>query len=176
MQEKLAEIKKEYENLHNEMLKKKELLRPTELGYYGSVSADDVFELFRKIRLNMEKSFVDLGSGDGKIVLIADLFTQATGIEVDESLIETSEKMKKKLKIDKAKFIKGDFLVHDISHYDIIFINPDQPMYEIEKKLRQEMKKEAKLVVYGSLYTPLNMKLLQKIEIKGSIFSVFGNQ
>jgi len=67
----------------------------------------------------------DLGSGDGKIAMIASLFTKAAGIEFDEELVKVSNQMKKKLNLD-VKFIQGDFMQSDISKYDVIFINPDK--------------------------------------------------
>lgn len=174
MQEKFNQLKKEYEKYQLNLIKKKKLMRQTSLGYYGSASADAVFSFFRKIGLAKKKSFIDLGSGDGKIVLIASLFTKATGIEIDRELINTSERMKNKLGI-KVDFIQGDYLDSDLSKYDILFLNPDNPLYELEKKLRKEMKKTARLVILGNLYRPLNMELEKNVIIEGTSFNIYKN-
>lgn len=174
MIQKFAHLKKEYEKYQLQLLKKKRLMRETSLGYYGAASADAVFSFFRKIGLAKKKSFIDLGSGDGKIVLIASLFTKATGIEIDRELINTSERMKNKLGI-KADFIQGDYLDSDLSKYDILFLNPDNPLYELEKKLRKEMKKTARLVILGNLYRPLNMELEKNVIIEGTSFNIYKN-
>ena len=43
-------------------------MRDTEVGFWGTAACDDVFELFQKINLSKFKNFIDLGSGDGKVV------------------------------------------------------------------------------------------------------------
>ncbi|MBD3314046.1 hypothetical protein GF345_06390 [Candidatus Woesearchaeota archaeon] len=170
-----SRIKQEYIRLYGEFIADRKLARPTKVGYYGAASSDAAHDLFRKIKLDDFKSFADLGSGDGKIVLIASLFTKAAGIEIDQELIRTGEKIRDKLKIDKTKacFIEGDYLDIDLSGYDILFVNPDNPMYELEKKLRREMKKEARLIIAGKLYKPLNMKLENEYKVDGMQFGVY---
>lgn len=172
MQEKFNQLKKEYEKYQIQLLKKKRLMRETSLGYYGSASADAVFNFFREIGLGKKKSFVDLGSGDGKIALIAALFTKSAGIEIDKELVKDAERIRKKLGI-KADFVLGDYLEYDLSKYDLLFLNPDNPLYWLEKKLRKEMKKSARLVVLGNLYRPLNMDLEKSVVIEGTSFNIY---
>lgn len=166
----VEKIKKEYDSYSLELLSKGKLLRETSLGYYGSAPADAVFRFFKKIKL--KGSFVDLGSGDGKVVLIASLFAKAKGIEIDDELVSASTKIKKKLGL-KAEFVKGNYLEHDFSSYDVLFLNPDGHFPALEKKLRKEMKKTARLVVFGSLYRPLNMGLDKSFVIGGFRLSVY---
>lgn len=166
----VEKIKKEYDSYQAELLSRHKFLRETSLGYYGSAPADAVFRFFRKIKL--KGNFVDLGSGDGKVVLIASLFARAKGIEVDEGLVKDSKRIAKKLGI-KAEFVLGDYLYADIGSYDYLFLNPDGPFPELEKKLRKEMKKTAKLVVFGSLYRPLNMVSDKSFVIDGFRLSVY---
>jgi len=165
-------IKTEYAKLYEKLLEQNKLIRPTELGYSGAASAIAVHNFFKKIKLDKYNSFVDLGSGDGKVVMIASLFTNAVGIEVDDELIKTARKIAKKLKIG-ADFIQTDFLEANVSEYDIIFINPDQPMYAVEKKLRNEMTPEQRLIVFGGLYKPMNMKLEKNLTVDGVWFGVY---
>lgn len=166
----INEIKKEYDSYQLGLLLKGKFVRETSLGYYGSAPEDAVFRFFKKIKL--KGSFLDLGSGDGKVVLIAALFAKAKGIEIDEELVKDSDKMKKKLGLN-AEFVKGNYLDHDFSSYDVLFLNPDSHFPELEKKLRREMKKDAKLVVFGSLYNPLNMKLEKSFVVDGFGFGVY---
>jgi protein-L-isoaspartate O-methyltransferase len=155
---KFTEIKTSYDSLYNHMLAAGRIpMKETELGYWGISTADDVYNLFSTLKLNKFKSFIDLGSGDGKVALIASLFTKATGIECDDELIQHSETMKSKVKAKKVRFIKGDFMSHNLSDYDFIFINPDKHMHALEPKLFKELK--GKFVVYGPHYHP---KLLTK--------------
>jgi tRNA1(Val) A37 N6-methylase TrmN6 len=115
-----------------------------------------VFELFKKIELCKFKNFIDLGSGDGRVVLIASLFTSAAGIEYDAELHRKAVEIREKLKI-KANLIRGDFMHHDLSKYDIIFINPDKPFNKgLERKLQSELK--GILLVYNMVFSPDSMK------------------
>jgi len=100
-----------------------------------------------------------LGSGDGKVVLIASLFgVKATGIEFDKDLIDVSVKIRDELNLS-ADFIQGDFLKQDLSRYDIIFINPDKGFkLKLENKLIKEMKSTAKLFVYNNIFLPNILK------------------
>lgn len=171
-------IKQQYIKLYGELIADSRLARPTKLGYYGAASSDAVHGLFRKIHLEKYSSFIDLGSGDGKIVLIASLFTKAEGIEADSDLIKTGNRIRDRLKISKEKagFIEGDYLDIDLSGYDIIFVNPDSPMYELEKKLRREMKDDALLIIAGNLYKPLNMKLENSFTIDNVWFWIYSKE
>ncbi len=157
MKEKLEQIKAEYGKFYKSFLKKGKLpMGDTEAGFWGTAAADDVFELFQKIELQKFKSFIDLGSGDGKVVLIASLFTNSAGIEFDDDLHKKAVEIRDRLKL-KAELMKGDFMKHDISKYGIVFINPDKPFNKgLEKKLRKELK--GILLVYNVIYHPGTMK------------------
>ena len=90
--------------------------------------------------------------------MIASLFTKATGIEFDKELNNTGIKIMKELKL-KAKLIQGDFLKHDLSKYDVIFINPDQGFEKaLEEKLLKEMAPKARLFVYNDIFLPRFLK------------------
>ena len=138
--------------------KGKGTVKDTEKGIWGPSGSLNVYNLFVKVGLSKYKKFIDLGSGDGKVVLIASLFTQAEGIEFDKEFLEVGKKIKDKLKLD-AKFIRGDFLKHDLSSYDFIFINPDKGFeYDLEEKLLKEMQPKAKLFVYNNIFLPRFLK------------------
>jgi len=94
-----------------------------------------------------------LGSGDGRVVLIASLFTYSVGIEIDKSLVEKAEEIKSELGIDNALFHNKNFFQQDITGHDIIFVNPDVPMQRgIESKLLNEMR--GRLIVFGHHFHP----------------------
>ena len=154
---KFKEIEAEYNKFYTEIMKKGELpIRKTKKGLWGTTQCSTVFELFKKMNLQKYKSFIDLGSGDGKVVLIASLFTKAAGIEYDKELVDKSNEIKKKLKL-KAIFCQGDFFEHNISKYDIIFMNPDQEFrHGLDGKLLREMK--GKLICFSLIYSPDKLK------------------
>ena len=150
-------IKEEYDIFYNSLLRKGCLpMGDTDVGFWGASIGEDVFEFFKKIKLQNFKSFIDLGSGDGKVALIASLFTNATGIEFDNDLHEKAVELNNKLNL-KANIVKGDFMKHDLSKYDFIFINPDKSFNKgLERKLMKEM--NGVLFVYNFIYHPDNMR------------------
>jgi len=158
--DKFHRIKQKYNKFYQSFYEKgSPIVQDTEKGIWGPAATQDVYEFFVKIKLQNYKNFLDLGSGDGKVVLIASLFTNATGIEIDKELLKAGEKTKKELKLDNAEFIHGDYLKQDISKYDFIFINPDQGFYKgVEDKLIKEMNKDAVLFVYNNIFKPRFLK------------------
>jgi len=100
------------------------------------------------------KTFLDLGSGDGRVVFLASfLGAKATGIEWDEALIKVSEKAQASLgglvDPDRTHFIQGDFFAHSWADYDVIFYF-DQSSHEVErlrKKMKEELRPDARLIV-----------------------------
>lgn len=157
MEEEFNQLKKEYDLFYRSFLKKGKLpMGETDAGFWGAAIGDDIFELFKKIQLQNFRNFIDLGSGDGKVVLTASLFTNAAGIEHDAELHKKAVEIKDKLKL-KANLIQGDFMEHDLSKYDFVFINPDKSFSKgLETKLQKELK--GILVVYNHIYQPANMK------------------
>ncbi len=153
-------LKQKYEEFYSLFYVKGSIpMGDTEKGIWGAAITNHIFEFFQQINLEKYKTFIDLGSGDGKVVLIASLFgVKSTGIEFDKDLIEISIKIRDELKLS-ADFIQGDFLKQDLSKYDIIFINPDKGFeYKLENKLLKEMKSTAKLFVYNNIFLPRFLK------------------
>ena len=169
-------IKKEYDDFYKSIMGEGKLpMRATSKGFWGAAVADEVFEAFKKAGLKNCKNFLDIGSGDGKIVLIASLFAKNSfGIEIDESLVNKSIEIKEKLAIKNAGFSKGDFYEEDFSKYDFLFCNPDSPIERmLEKKLLKEMK--GRLIVYGSQFIPKKLFRESEFKISGTDIFVFIN-
>lgn len=169
-------IKSEYDGFYKGLLRQGKLpLWSTGKGFWGGVIADEVYEAFRKINLHRHTSFIDLGSGDGKAVLIAALFCKrAVGIELDNSLFRKSLEMQKKLNIPNAIFHNSDFYDHSISEFDVVFTYPDTPMHRgLEKKLLNELR--GKLLHYGHHFHPENLKVEERFSVNGNLFTVYSN-
>ena len=169
------QIKEEYDNFYKSLLRQGKLpMRATEKGFWGCAVADEIFELFEKINLRCN-NFLDIGSGDGKVVLIAALFAKnAVGIEIDSELIKKSLEIKSNLGIKNAEFIKGDFLSLDFSEYDVLFCNPDAPVEKgLEKKLVKEMK--GRYIHYGNLFFPKILKKENEFKINNTEITVYSN-
>lgn len=169
----LVEIKKEYDSFYKELLRNGRLpFGSTGSGFWGSVIADEVYPAFNRIGLG-KKTFIDLGSGDGKAVLIASLFCKrAVGIEADNELFQKSLEMQIKLNVPNAIFFNNDFYEHSVSGFDFVFVYPDVPMRRgLEKKLSNEL--TGKLIHYGHHFHPQNLKAEDKFLVNGNLFTVY---
>ena len=168
------EIKEQYDAYYTSLLKQGRLLaKDTGVGFWGPSVSDEVYAAFKKLKLGNYSNFLDLGSGDGKVAMIAALFCkQATGVEYDSMLTGKAMEMKEKIGVYNAHFINDDFFNHDLSAYDIIFHAPDKPLHRgVEEKLLKEMK--GKLVLYGHHFHPTNLRKENEFTVNGTLVSVY---
>lgn len=165
------EIKEAYDSLEEDKkLSGKPLVFDTERGIFGAMTCDRTFTFFERIDLWRYDHFIDIGSGDGRVVLLASLFTNAEGIEIDEDLCEEAETIRDALDIDprKAKIMRKDFFDHDFSKYQIIFINPDKGWHKgLEEKLLREMRDDAILYVNNEVFLPEKLVKGRKLWFDG---------
>ena len=146
--------------------------RETEKGVWISSVCTEIFELFKNIKLDQFSNFADLGSGDGRVTMIASLFTKATGIEFDGALVHRSRQMKEKLGITNVEFVEGDFLKANLNRYDILFIYPDNPVVGLEDKLIKEGF-EGLLVVCGGIFQPDRLVENNAIRINNAVYRMY---
>ena len=168
------QIKKEYDGFYKDLLRSGKLpLWNTGKGFWGGVIADEVYEAFKKINLHKHTTFMDLGSGDGKAVLIAALFCKrAIGIEMDNNLFKKSMEMQRTLNIPNAIFYNSNYYDHSISGIDVVFTYPDAPMYRgLEKKLLNEL--TGKLIHYGHHFHPQQLKIEDRFLVDGNLFTIY---
>ena len=172
MDDKFGLIKKEYDQFYRDLLKSGSLpMRDTGKGFWSAAISSDVFDIFKKIKLQNFRNFLDVGSGDGVVVSIASLFTSAAGIEIDKMLHEKAVSMQRKLGL-KANLINDDFYSHDFSAYDILFLNPDRPLHRgLEQKLLRELK--GKLVLYGPHFRPSQLTKEKEFFVNDTIVAVY---
>ena len=107
----------------------------------------------------------DLGSGDGVAALIGSLFTRTTGFETDESLYAKSLEIRDQLRLSHARFLPQDYLLADLSLYDLLYLYPDKPLQALEEKLRSVWC--GHILVNGPHFPPRHLK-----KISESPFSV----
>ena len=93
---------------------------------------------------------VDLGCGDGRILLIAaeEFGCRCIGVEIDEKLAELARKKVKERRLSKLiKIFTGDLMNFDISQADIvtIYLTP-AILGKLSLKLKKELKKGARIV------------------------------
>jgi len=92
----------------------------------------------------------DLGSGDGRIVVLAALEygARSVGVELDPELVEASRQVARSAGVtDRARFIEGDLFTTDISQATVVtlFLSPGINA-RLESKLKQELKPGTRVV------------------------------
>lgn len=119
-------------------------------GAFFVPSADDRLNTMLKLaKPKPGEKIIDLGSGDGKIAFaLAKLGYPVEGIEINPLLVRLANKQAKKLNLEKlASFRRANFWRLDFSQYDLIFVyGITYIMKRLEKKLRKELKPEARVV------------------------------
>ncbi len=100
--------------------------------------------------------FLDLGSGDGRVVFLAALTgAHATGIEYDRTLHRIARSCRKDLEgvlpLERIDLRRGDFFKEDWGRYDVIFYYVDGSFNQagIQRKLLEELRVDALLLLYN---------------------------
>ena len=132
----LEEIEKAYSRFYHELELDGWLpYRSTVSGMWAVSDAKEVYRAFCYFRLDQYNHMADLGSGDGIAALIGSLFTKVTGYETDIGLYEKSLAIRNELKLSDAKFLLQDYLLVDLSPYDMLYLYPDKPFSALEEKI-----------------------------------------
>jgi cyclopropane fatty-acyl-phospholipid synthase-like methyltransferase len=92
----------------------------------------------------------DLGSGDGRIVILAaqKYAAQGVGIEIDGGLVETARRTAREGGVeDRVRFVIGDLFDMDVSKADVVTLYLSASINaSLEAKLRRELKPGARIV------------------------------
>jgi len=99
-----------------------------------------------------EKVF-DLGSGDGRIVIMAaqKFHADAVGIELDRDLCRQSSQRIQKLGLERnARIVNGDLLNQNYSSADLVtvYLLPDSINNKVQPFLDRQLKKGARVVAH----------------------------
>jgi hypothetical protein len=176
----LKKIKDMYDSFEQFLLKNGRLLaRDTGIGYWGVTHISDLYELFTRMEVHKYSHLLDLGSGDGRVVLLASIFgIQATGIECDDWLTSAALNIKGKLALphfEKVRLLKDDFMKHGMQPYDLVYVSPDKPFFRsLDRKLQKEL--QGKLIVHGYEFHPGALQLEREWIINGDKFCVYGRK
>ena len=102
-----------------------------------------------------DKTFVDLGSGDGRIVIWASkYFKKSIGIELSETRHNEAINIKSKIKnSENITFYNKDLLNHNYSDFDVIFISSLLFPEHLIDKIKQN------LIVQSLLYIQMKTTL-----------------
>ena len=92
----------------------------------------------------------DLGSGDGRIVILAaqKYGARGVGVELDPRLVEISRQIAREGEVaDRVAFIEGDLFTADISKATVVMLYlSDGVNRRLEPKLRRELPAGARIV------------------------------
>lgn len=117
------------------------------------------------------KTFYDLGSGDGRLVISAAMRgAKAYGVEIDTLRVWYSRLWLKFLRLShQAKIIQKDFFYVDLTNADVITLFLLQSTNQfLKKKLLKELKPGAKIISYG--FTFENWQPTKIHPNEGSVF------
>lgn len=170
-----SEIRAAYSGLERDLSLHNRLPYKTTLrGCWATSVLDDVFKIFHQVGLDQYQNMVDLGSGDGRVVAVASLFTNATGIEIDRELHEWAVKIKKLLQLNNASFFCDDFSHFLLSSFDFIYIYPDRPQLAVECFM--EGKWNGKVMVAGSHFSPGSWRKEKILECSAGRYTLYDVQ
>ena len=124
----------------------------TPAGMWACSDPEEVLDLFEQVDLGRFRHFCDLGSGDGRAVLLASIFTRASGVEADHGLVEVARGLAKGLGLSQACFIQGDCRQADLAPYDLLFLYPDKPLDWLTRLLPEDW--PGHLLIYGPYFQP----------------------
>jgi SAM-dependent methyltransferase len=131
-------------------------LGSTEKGFWGTSHLDDAFAFCERIELETKDGFLDLGSGDGRVVFVAALFTHAVGIEYDAKLHAQALRAHDELQIPGVELLCGDYTEHDLGAYDVVYTYADHNFRWLTPKLG-ELRDHAVLYCYHDTFHPEGM-------------------
>ncbi|MFW5977474.1 MAG: class I SAM-dependent methyltransferase [Candidatus Nanoarchaeia archaeon] len=128
------------------------IVADTQKGIFGTSNLECVDTFFKKIQLSADDVFVDLGSGDGRVVLLASSYCNAIGIEIDSKLVQESNTHARKLQRE-AVFFCQDYETYDFSTTNILFSFAD---HFFTPAFIEKLKKEftGTLYIYQGIFLP----------------------
>jgi SAM-dependent methyltransferase len=109
-----------------------------------------VYRMLELARVTREDVVYDLGSGDGRIVILAAqrYGARGVGIEIDPKLVAISRQVAREAEVEeRVRFIEGDLFEADISPATVVtlFLSPGVNR-DLESKLRGELRPGTRIV------------------------------
>ena len=143
------------------------------LAPYVPTSKNDIRRMLEIAKVRSDDIVYDLGSGDGRLLIIAIKefkAKRAVGIEFQEDLVnEARTQIRKNNLENKIKIIHGDALKIDISEADVVTLYLTSPGVEILRpKLEKELKPGARIVSLS-----YQIKKWKPLKIDGFWFKIY---
>ena len=124
---------------------------------------DEVFNLLQEHKTRDDCKFVDLGSGDDRVVIgFAQRGYGSYGIEINPILVLISMIKIKMAGVKNAKIIRGNFWKFDLSHFDIIYFFQYKLANKfLERKLKNHSKNE--VIIISACFPLKNFNLIKRV-------------
>ena len=134
---------------------------------YVPTKKKDLARLFEHIKLRKNSRVVDLGSGDGRVLLMAKKYGyRAVGYELNPVLVLLSKIRSGKSSRSQIRF--KSYWASDLSKADMVFVFSAQPyMNRLLNKLENELKPGALVVSYAFSFPS------RKIDEKFEAFNIY---
>lgn len=111
---------------------------------------DVVDAMLKLARVTANDVVYDLGSGDGRVVIVAaqKFGARGVGVELDPTLVETSRQVAREgFVADRVRFIEGDLFTTDISEATVVTLSLSASVNSrLEEKLRRELRPGARII------------------------------
>lgn len=123
--------------------------RPPDI-FYAPTREAVVYEMLELANISRNDVVYDLGSGDGRIVVLAaqKYGVKGVGIEIDPKLVRVSRQVAGEVGLqDRVTFVEGDLFTADISPASIVTLYLSTSMNrDLEPKLRRELRPGTRIV------------------------------
>jgi protein-L-isoaspartate O-methyltransferase len=144
---------------------------PDNLAPYFPTPPSVVEKMLRLGELRKGEKMFDLGSGDGRVVIMAaqKFGADATGVEINEALYkQSSAEIKRRKLTDRAKIILGDVASQDYSAADLltVYLLPNSNT-KIRPMLEKQLKKGARVVAHDFEFSGWTPEKTEHIEDDG---------
>ncbi len=145
-----------YRRLHEELERSgRGLYRMTSRGAWAASRPSHVYYFLKRLGVENDRLFVDLGSGDGLVACVAGLFTRSVGIEADPELCRWAVRTIADLELSRrVAIVCGDYLTMDLRRADCLYLYPDKPFAALADRLGGW---RGTVMVYGPHFAPKSL-------------------
>jgi SAM-dependent methyltransferase len=118
--------------------------------FFAPTSEPVVYEMLQLANVTRDDVVYDLGSGDGRIVILAaqKYGARGVGIELDPKLVAIARRTAREIGLDsRVAFVEGDLFTADISEATVVTLYLSTAVNrDLEPKLRRELKPGTRIV------------------------------
>lgn len=121
------------------------------LAPHVPASEDAVRKMLQFAELQVGEQLYDLGSGDGRIIIMAakEFGVKATGVELRDDLVEHTRKRIEELGLSQVEVVHGDLMQAEISNADVVTLYLTTSANEkIAPKLMKELRPGSRVVSF----------------------------